>query len=162
MDPRRGDSGRDFMKVPPIQPNPDETALRALLAATGLPAADLAAAPRADFWGCHESIALIGVIRLEAYGTVALLRSLAVAPDWQGRGLGSALLAHAEWVARQRGVETLYLPTATAGAFFARRGYGRIPREAAPPVLQHTTEFAAPCPTRAVCMTQALAVALAD
>jgi len=40
---------------------------------------------------------------------VALLRSLGGAPDWQGRGLGSALLAYAERVARQRGIAALYL-----------------------------------------------------
>ena len=142
--------------LPPIQPCADLPAIRALLAATGLPTADLAAAPLADFWGCREGTALIGVIGLETYGAVALLRSLAVAPDRQGRGLGSTLLAHAEGAARQRGVETLYLLTTTAEAFFARRGYVRIPREATPPVVQQTAEFAALCPASAVCLRKAL------
>ena len=96
------------------------------------------------------------MIGLEPYGSVALLRSLAVAPAWQGRGLGSALLAHAEQAARQRGIAALYLLTTTAAAFFARRGYVRLPREAAPPVLQQTAEFAALCPASAVCMTKTL------
>ena len=143
--------------LPPIQPCADLPAIRALLAAAGLPTADLAAAPPADFWGCREGTALIGVIGLEGYGTVALLRSLAVAPAWRGRGLGSALLAHAEQVAHQRGVSALYLLTTTAGAFFTRRGYVRIPREAAPSVVQQTAEFAALCPASATCMSKALA-----
>ena len=142
--------------LPPIQPCADLPAIRALLAAAGLPTADLAAAPPADFWGCREGTALIGVVGLEIHGTVALLRSLAVAPDWQGRGLGAALLAHAERTARQRGITTLYLLTTTAEAFFARHGYVRIPREAAPPVLQQTAEFAALCPASAVCLTKPL------
>ena len=87
---------------------------------------------------------------------MALLRSLAVAPDWQGRGLGAALLAHAERTARQRGITTLYLLTTTAEAFFARHGYVRLPREAAPPVLHQTAEFAALCPASAVCLTKPL------
>ena len=97
------------------------------------------------------------MVGLEIYGTVALLRSLAVAPDGQGRGLGAALLAHAERAARQRGITALYLLTTTAEAFFARRGYVRLPRQAAPPVLRQTAEFAALCPASAVCLTKALA-----
>ena len=141
---------------PPIHARPDPATVRALLAAAGLPVADLTAAHLDDFWGCGESPDLIGVIGLEGYGTVALLRSLAVAPAWRGRGLGSALLAHAEQVAHQRGVSALYLLTTTAGAFFTRRGYVRIPREAAPPALRQTAEFAALCPASAACLTKAL------
>ena len=141
---------------PPIHARPDPATVRALLAAAGLPVADLTAAHLDDFWGCGESPDLTGVVGLESYGTVALLRSLAVAPAWRGRGLGSALLAHAEQVAHQRGVSALYLLTTTAEAFFARHGYVRIPREAAPPVLQQTAEFAALCPASAACLTKAL------
>ena len=96
------------------------------------------------------------MIGLEGYGAVALLRSLAVAPAWQGRGLGAALLAHAERMARQRGIAALYLLTTTAEAFFTRRGYVRLAREAAPPVLHPTAEFAALCPASAACLTKAL------
>ena len=76
---------------PPIYPRPEETAVRALLAAAGLPVADLTAAHLADFWGCHDGTNLIGVVGLEVYSTVALLRSLAgalrVGP---GAGRGAA------------------------------------------------------------------------
>lgn len=141
---------------PPIHARPDLPAVRALRTAAGLPVADLTAAHLDDFWGGGESLDLIGVVGLEGYGTVALLRSLAVAPAWQGQGLGSALLAHAERVARQRGITALYLLTTTAEAFFTRRGYVRIGREAAPPMLRQTAEFAALCPASAACLTKAL------
>ena len=144
------------MKLPPLHAHPDLTAVRALLAAAGLPTADLTAAPPADFWGCSHGTDLAGVVGLEVYGMVALLRSLAVAPDRQGRGLGAALLAHAERAARRRGIAALYLLTTTAEAFFIRRGYDRIPREAAPSVLHRTAEFAALCPASAVCLRKAL------
>ena len=65
---------------PPIHARPDPATVRALLAAAGLPVADLTAAHLDDFWGCREGTALISVIGLKTYGTVALLRSLAVAP----------------------------------------------------------------------------------
>jgi len=142
--------------LPLIHPHPDGAAVRALLTTAGLPVADLTAAHLDDFWACGAGEDRAGVIGLEVYGTVALLRSLAVAPDWRGRSMGSALLAHAERVARQRGVQALYLLTTTAANFFARHGYVRIPRDIAPPALQRTAEFAALCPTRAVCLTKAL------
>ena len=142
--------------LPPIHVRPDPAAVRALLAAAGLPTADLTAAPLADFWGCDDGANLIGVVGLEIYGTVALLRSLAVAPAWQGQGLGSALVAHAEQAARQRGLAALYLLTPTAEAFFTRHGYVRLSREAAPPLLHRTAEFAALCPASAVCLMKAL------
>ena len=142
--------------LPPIHACLDPAAVRALLAAADLPVADLTAARLDDLWACGAGEDLAGVIGLEVYGTVALLRSLAVAPDWRGRSMGSALLARAERVARQRGVQALYRLTTTAADFFARHGYVRIPRDTAPPVLQRTAEFAALCPTRAVCLTQAL------
>ncbi len=143
--------------LPPIHACPDEVAVRALLAAAGLPVADLTAARLNDLWGSSDGADLSGVVGLEVCGEVALLRSLVVAPDWQGLGLGSALLAHAERAARQLGIAALYLLTTTAEAFFARRGYVRIPREVAPPVIQQTTEFAALCPASAACMTKPLA-----
>ena len=59
---------------PPIHARPEATAVRALLAATGLPTADLTAAHLADFWGCGKGPNLAGVVGLEIYGTVALLR----------------------------------------------------------------------------------------
>ena len=37
------------MKLSPLHAHPDLTAVRVLLAAAGLPTADLAATPRADF-----------------------------------------------------------------------------------------------------------------
>ena len=68
------------MKLPPLHAHPDLAAVRALLAAAGLPTADLAAASLADFWGCRAGEDLAGAIGLEPYGAVALLHSLAVAP----------------------------------------------------------------------------------
>jgi hypothetical protein len=42
--------------VLPIHPRPEETAVRALLAAAGLPVANLTAAHLADFWGCGDGV----------------------------------------------------------------------------------------------------------
>ncbi|MHB8506418.1 MAG: GNAT family N-acetyltransferase [Acidimicrobiales bacterium] len=60
-------------------------------------------------------------------GPVALLDELYVAPELRGRGLGSALLAAAETVVRQRGVELLEINVdgedTDARRFYERHGY---------------------------------------
>ncbi|MBK8181925.1 MAG: GNAT family N-acetyltransferase [Candidatus Competibacteraceae bacterium] len=142
--------------LPAIYSHPDQAAACILLSAAGLPTEDLIAPRLHDFWGCRDGEKLIGVIGLEIFGAVALVRSLTVAPDWQGQGLGKALLAQAEQTAQQRGVQALYLLTITAENFFAIQGYTPIPRAVAPPVLQQTAEFTTLCPASAVCMTKPL------
>lgn len=84
----------------------------------------------------------VGVVGLEQYGTVGLLRSLAVERAERGNGYGRAICDALETSARREGVETLYLLTTTAADFFADRGYVEIEREDAPDVIRETTEFA--------------------
>ncbi len=63
-------------------------------------------------------------------GPVALLDELYVAPESRGRGLGSALLAAAEAVTRQRGGELLEINVdggdTDARRFYERHGYATI------------------------------------
>jgi len=92
---------------------------------------------------------------------VGFLRGIQVFRSGSLRREGAALLAHAERTARRRGIAALYLLTTTAEAFLSRRGYVRLPREAAPSVLRQTTEFAALCPASAVCLTRTLTAAAA-
>lgn len=141
------------MTVSAAQPA-DLPAIRALLAANGLPAADLTPAHLGSFWVLRDPAGLAGVVGLELRGRASLLRSLAVRADQRGCGVGTALLAHAEAKAGELGVDTLYLLTTTAGSYFARRGYAVTPRDAAPAALQATAEFAEICPAGSVCMTK--------
>jgi amino-acid N-acetyltransferase len=135
----------------------DLPAIRALLAANGLPGDDLTPAHLDSFWIQADTAGLAGLVGLEPRGRAALLRSLAVRPDKRGRGLGAAMLAHAESQAAALGVETLYLLTTSAAPFFAARGYAVTPRDAAPPEIRATTEFADLCPSGSVCMTKRVA-----
>jgi amino-acid N-acetyltransferase len=135
----------------------DLPAIRALLAADRLPAGDLTPAHLESFWIERDAAGLAGVVGLEPRGRAALLRSLAVRADVRGRGLGAALLAHAEAQARALGVHELYLLTTTAERFFAARGHAAISRDAVPPEIRATAEFAGLCPASSVCMTKQLA-----
>lgn len=132
----------------------DFAAIRALLAANGLPEADLTAEHLGHFWVHRDAAGIGGVIGLERYGTAALLRSLAVRADLRARGIGSRLLAHAESQAAALGVKTLYLLTTTAERFFTARGYARTRRESAPPTIRATREFSELCPSTSACLSK--------
>ncbi|HMV32354.1 MAG TPA: arsenic resistance N-acetyltransferase ArsN2 [Gemmatimonadales bacterium] len=126
----------------------------ALLAANGLPVADLS--PAIHFLGVRDGRGLEGIVGLERLDADGLLRSLAVRPDRRGSGLGSALVLEVERLARVGGLRALYLLTTTAEEFFAHRGYGRIAREDAAAAIRQSSEFASLCPATAVVMRKVL------
>jgi amino-acid N-acetyltransferase len=136
--------------------NPEETAVKNLLSASGLPTADLTAKHMPYFFGYASDGELVGVVGLELFGAAALLRSLAVTEGLRGSGLGSRLVEHAERHARDQGVESLYLLTTTAETFFLRRGYVLVPRDEAPAAIKGSTEFAGICPAISAFMVKYL------
>jgi amino-acid N-acetyltransferase len=149
LKPVRGQR-RNYFRRPAAQ------AVKTLLADAQLPAADITDAHLEHFFGCGTDGELQGVVGLELYLPVALLRSLAVAAHAQGRGVGSALLAQAERHAHGRGVREIYLLTTTAARFFERAGYERIAREEAPPAIAQTAEFSSLCPVSSVLLRKQL------
>lgn len=105
-----------------------------------------------QFFIAHAGSERIGGGGLEPYGSNALLRSVVITEPHRGRGYGVALCDALESRARTNGIETLYLLTTTAAAFFRERGYDEIDREAVPPEIQGTSEFTGLCPQSATCM----------
>jgi amino-acid N-acetyltransferase len=95
---------------------------------------------------------LVASAALEVYGDVALLRSLAVEEAHRGAGLGIRMTREALDLARRLGVSKVILLTETAEGFFAKQGFRRIAREAAPERVRSSVEFASVCPTSAVAM----------
>lgn len=137
--------------IQPLQPN---ASVQALLEASGLPVADLHGDSEAVLFGCVADAQILGVVGLELYGPVALLRSLAVADAARGNGLGEALVAHAERQATAQGVHAVYLLTTTASAFFERRGYRPLARAQAPAAIAGTTQFCGLCPASSAFMVK--------
>lgn len=78
-------------------------------------------------------------------GPVALLEELYVAPHLRGRGLGSALLAAAEGVTRQRGGEVLEINVdgddTAARRFYERHGYANSEPGEEQPLLYYFREL---------------------
>ena len=100
---------------------------------------------------------LIATIGLERHTNTALLRSAAVAPQYQGCGIGSQLTRHLLERATGIGVERVVLLTSTASEFFARHfGFSETPRTAFDNELAASSEWNLPRCSSAVCMSLAL------
>jgi amino-acid N-acetyltransferase len=140
-----------------ISARPSLAAAARLLQAAKLPTEDLTPAHCEHFFFAGSMAEPTGLVGLEIYGDVALLRSLVIAPARRGYGEGVALLRHAEEHARAQGVRALYLLTTTAEPFFAKQGYTRAPRETAPGPIRATREFAGLCPASSAFMSRQLA-----
>ncbi len=105
-----------------------------------------------DFWIAHSDGDLVGIIALECFGQVGLLRSLAVTPRYRNRGAAQVLCNRVLEDARTRGVVDLYLLTTDADAYFDRHGFAVIDRDAAPAAIKSTQQFAELCPDSAIVM----------
>ncbi|MGH9460940.1 MAG: arsenic resistance N-acetyltransferase ArsN2 [Vicinamibacteria bacterium] len=95
---------------------------------------------------------LLGVVGLERYGEIGLLRSLAVTPKARGHGIASHLVQALIDRARERGISVLYILTETAEDFFPRFGFERISRARLDARLEASAELQGACPETAVAM----------
>jgi amino-acid N-acetyltransferase len=129
-----------------ITHKPPEADVKKLLASAQLPTIDITPEHLEHFFGVWVDSSLEGVVGLELFGSVALLRSLAVVASKRSSGLGTALLARAEQYAVEKGVRSIFLLTTTAEPYFRKRGYSPLLREAAPEAVQKTAEFTSICP----------------
>jgi N-acetylglutamate synthase and related acetyltransferases len=123
----------------------DDAVVHQLLQASGLNSSDLQQ-PNLSLWGYFTGEQLTGIIGLERYGHIGLLRSLAVQPSERQQGIGQKLVAYLEQQARDSGIHQLYLLTQTADTFFIQQGYQLVARKETPDVIQQTSQFSALCP----------------
>lgn len=99
---------------------------------------------------------LVGVAGLEICCDDALLRSVAVSPEWRSRGVGRALVTRAISDAEARGIRALYLLTTTAEGYFPSFGFKSVARADVPEAVRATREFTVACPASAAAMSRSL------
>jgi N-acetylglutamate synthase-like GNAT family acetyltransferase len=121
----------------------------ALVRFGGLPAEGLKDQFPTAYWVAIADDRLLGVVGLERYGAFGLLRSLAVAEGQQSRGVGGALIQHAQQEAQADGLAAVFLLTTTAADFFARHGFAVLARALVPDAVRISPEFASICPDSA-------------
>ena len=91
----------------------------------------------------------IGTIGLEKYGQYGLLRSAAVASDWQGRGVGRTLVERLLEYSKDLELSAIYLLTTTAEDYFPAFGFEVVSRSDVPDALKASVEFRSACPESA-------------
>ena len=134
----------------------DERAVEALLTQAKLPLDGVHDALPC-FIVAEDAGDIVGVAGIEVCGVNgehALLRSVAVAPAWQARGLGRALVKRTIAEAEGRGVKALYLLTTTAERYFPSFGFEITARESVPDDVQATGEYGHACPASATVMVR--------
>jgi amino-acid N-acetyltransferase len=99
---------------------------------------------------------IVGSVAIEVYPDGGLLRSAAVAKDFQGKGVGRTLTDAAFSMARESRLSALYLLTTTAEHYFPKFGFERIRREDVPASVRTSVEFTTACPSTAVVMRRIL------
>ena len=104
----------------------------------------------------HLNGEVVGVAALEVYEDGVLVRSVAVAPALQGKGLGHRLTNAVLELARDLGAPHAYLLTTTAEEFFPKFGFERVDRTDVPASVQTSIEFRSACPSSAIVMRKAL------
>jgi N-acetylglutamate synthase-like GNAT family acetyltransferase len=95
---------------------------------------------------------VVGCAGLETYGEVGLLRSVAVSPTFQNRGMGARLVEDRLTAAKMKRLEAVYLLTTSAAGFFARLGFVPADRTKVPAALAASLEFSTVCPAAATCL----------
>ena len=129
----------------------DLEAIQALLLENNLPTAGVA-----DHWKtflvARDGDAMVGCGGAEAYQFAALIRSVAVKPEYRSHGIGRRLVRQLLDRLASRGLREFYLLTTTAEEYFKKRGFKPIDRDEVHPQLLSSREFQDACPSTAVCM----------
>lgn len=129
----------------------DLESIKALLEASGLPTAGVE-----DHWKtfivARDGDKLVGCGGAEAYQFVALLRSIAIVPEYRSNGIGRRIVRQLLDRLASRGLREFYLLTTTAEEYFRKRGFKPIDRDEVHPQLMSSREFQDACPTTATCM----------
>ncbi|MGI9235446.1 MAG: arsenic resistance N-acetyltransferase ArsN2 [Woeseiaceae bacterium] len=135
--------------------NPDDLpSALALLQEAELPTEDLS--PEHLALVAEGEAGVLGVIGIERFGDVALLRSLVVSPGARAEGIGRKLVAALELLAVERDTRQLWLLTIDASDYFSRQGFTVRLRAEVPEPIKNSAEFSSLCPGDAVLMSKEL------
>jgi amino-acid N-acetyltransferase len=94
-----------------------------------------------DFEVAEDGGRIVGTAGLEPYGRVALLRSVTVDPQYQGRGVARELVERRLKQAATAGIRNVYLLTTTAAEYFRKFGFEAISREEISPDVLVSEQF---------------------
>jgi N-acetylglutamate synthase-like GNAT family acetyltransferase len=146
-------SGDPIVRLTPV--SAADPALSVCLVEARLPVADLAG-PEKHYFRLIEDGRCLGYGGFEQRGPHALLRSIVIEGRERGHGYGRSLVHGIIAEARKAGSRDAYILTGSAVPFFAALGFVPCAREAAPPEIAATRQFAELCPASAKLMRREL------
>ncbi len=129
----------------------DVPRIKEILEANNLPTAGVDEHWR-TFIIARDGANIVGCGGAETYRVTALIRSIAVDPQYRGQGLGRRLVRQLLDRLASHGLREFYLLTTTAESYFQKRGFQTIERDEVHPQLLASREFQDACPSNAVCM----------
>ena len=133
----------------------DLVSIETLLRVSNLPTAG-AAEHLTNFVVVVNSQGLVACGGIEFHGNFALIRSIAVAEQARGAGVGKAIVSRLLAQCRSRAVEAVALLTTTAEDYFAKEGFMRVARNDVPHLLLASSQFQGVCPGSSTVMLKVL------
>jgi amino-acid N-acetyltransferase len=133
----------------------DLEAIRELLQANTLPLDDLERHADTAFVA-RSGGRVVGAAALEVYGDGGLLRSVVVAAEHRGSGLGQRLVDAVMALARAKHLPAVYLLTTTAASYFPKVGFVETSRDRVPAGVRQSVEFVSACPASAIVLMKQL------
>ncbi len=133
----------------------DIQSIRELICSSGLPSSDVDGKSQKIFV-VESDGRIVAVGGIEKLGDVALVRSIAVAPEYRKNGIASSIYQLLEEYARSSEVEELYLITESAKEYFQKLGFTEQERKTTPCLIKQTSQFSELCPSSATVMVKAL------
>lgn len=122
-----------------------------LLQENGLPYQDIEIGNK-EFFLAYDNSLFVGIIGLEKFDNIGLLRSLAVKDEYKNKGYGIKICKTFITYAKNQQIKELYLLTCTASEYFKRLGFTEIIRDELPKKIKQTKQFSQLCPCSAICM----------
>jgi len=129
--------------------------IRYLLSANRLPLDDLDRHSDSAFVARQDG-RVVGAVALEVYDDGGLLRSVVVAAEHRGTGLGRRLVDAVMQLARTKQLPAVYLLTTTAANYFPKLGFVEVSRDRVPDGVRQSVEFVSACPASAAVLMKRL------
>jgi len=130
-----------------IEISGQDEGLRVALQAADLPTDDTEDDGRTFFRAVSDAGQTIGYSGIERCAGDALLRSVAVLPEYRSRGLGRAIVQAALQKVGRSG--DVFLATTSAAPFFSTLGFTEVPRTVVPAAVLATRQLSSICPSSA-------------
>lgn len=95
---------------------------------------------------------IIGVIGIEIYNEIGLLRSFAVSPSFRLNGIGKRLFGNLVIYSYQNKINKLYLFTKNSDVFFRKLGFQTLNRNNLPQSIKRSSQYTTHCVKNVTCM----------